>query len=53
MSAPATALPETAQIDADDPARARSVRLTVMRKLIEAANHVLQRAQPWERRPAT
>jgi transposase len=27
--------------------------VAVMRKLIEAANHVLQRAQPWERRPAT
>lgn len=36
--------------------RGKPVKLTivaVMRKLIEAANQVLQRAQPWERRPAT
>jgi transposase len=32
---------------------AKLVIVAVMRKLIEAANLVLQRAQPWERRPAT
>jgi len=32
---------------------AKLVVVAVMRKLIEAANHVLQRAQPWEQRSVT